>query len=567
DDARFFFAATGAYSAEAELQATLNAASEPISDDLNQHPLCRFPARYRWLEGQGLVDRSVRQALSCPEYQQWRTQVNATRLSLIFPAAYMNSPSSMYGHTFLRFDPADAEAGSLWLSWALNFGANITTDDNSLFYVYKGLFGGYPGQFNMMPYYRKIQEYNRMENRDMWEYPLNLTAAEVDQLLEHVWELKEINFDYFFFDENCSFQLLELLDLIRPDAQLTEGFDLHAIPADTVRAVVDAGIAGEVIYRPANRTRFDALSQSLSEQERQTVIRLSQTPLDPGELFDQQSPQRQQLLAQAGYDYLRLQQDGAVRDPDANRRSYQLLQMINARPSEPLAEPAMPTDPVDGHYSGLLRAGVGQRDHRNYGLLGYRIAYQDLLDADEGFPRGAELAMGELALRHYAGGTLKLELLELLSIRSFSPRDALFKPWSWQVKAGLERVYSNTEHPDNLVAQVTGGGGVSYGFNQQQSTLFGLLTGRFEINDRFSDPLAVGLGANLGLRHDFGPLQALAETELMQLSSGSLRRQFELGGQYNLTPQQGVRASWSYRRHDDGQQDNSVTLEYRHYLQ
>ena len=113
-------------------------------------------------------------------------QVDAVSVTLVFPAAYMNSPSSMYGHTFLRFDPRQSESGSLWLSWALNFGANIDSDDSSLLYAYKGLFGGYPGQFNMMPYYRKIQEYNRMENRDMWEYPLNLAAEEVDQLLEHL---------------------------------------------------------------------------------------------------------------------------------------------------------------------------------------------------------------------------------------------------------------------------------------------------------------------------------------------------------------------------------------------
>ncbi|MEH6825116.1 MAG: DUF4105 domain-containing protein [Motiliproteus sp.] len=458
DDPGFFLAATGAGSAERELQATLNAADQVSSEDPNAHPLCRFPARYRWLEETGQLPTGIRQGLDCPDYNAWRTRVNATRLSLIFPAAYMNSPSSMYGHTLLRFDPPESASESLWLSWALNFGANINSADNSILYVYKGLFGGYPGQFNMMPYYRKIQEYNRMENRDMWEYPLDLSAAEVDRLLEHVWELKEVNFDYFFFDENCSFQLLELLDLIRPEARLTQGFDLHAIPADTVRAVVRAGIAGEVIYRPANRTQFDALVATLSPREQHAVVRLSQAPASPTAFFTQLPAPKQSLLAQAGYDYLRLQKDGEVRDEEANKRSYQLLQMINQLPRVAVPQAKKPADPVDGHFSGLARIGMGQRDQRTYGVLGYRAAYQDLLDADAGFPRGAQLQMGALELRHYSGGTLKLESLELVSIRSLSLRDRLFQPWSWQAKAGLERVYTDTQNSDSLVSQITAGG-------------------------------------------------------------------------------------------------------------
>jgi len=566
DDRRFFLSAAARPTAAEELHATLAGARLPVADDPNRHPGCRFPARYRWLQEQGLLTADDGPAISCPDYQQWRQQVSAERVSLIFPAAFMNSPSSMYGHTFLRFDPANAAAGSLWLSWALNFGANISTEDNSLLYAYKGLFGGYPGQFNMMPYYRKIQEYNRMENRDMWEYPLDLSAAEVDRLLEHVWELKEVNFDYFFFDENCSFQLLELLDLVRPDAHLTAAFEWHAIPADTVRAVVNAGMVEGVAYRPANQTRFDALAATLTDAERDLLVRLSRQPTDSAADFERLPAERQRLLVQGAYDYLRLAQDGGVRDADANRRSYQLLQRINRQPAAPLPAPETPTDPVLGHYSGLARAGLGRRAGVMFTELGFRAAYQDLLDADQGFPAGSQLEMGELGLRLYAGGNLKPERFDLVSIRSLPPRSALFQPWSWQVQAGYERVYSDADWRDNGVAQVTGGGGLSYAANRQRTTLFGLLTGRLEFNDRFADPLALGLGLDLGARHDFGALQGIAELNLLQLSNGQLRRQFDLGAQYHLTRQSGVRAGFSRRHHDDGRVDHALLIEYRHHL-
>lgn len=84
--------------------------------------------------------------------------------------------------------------------------------------------GGYPGLFALVPYQEKLSEYRSLENRDLWEYRLNLTQAETERMVEHVWELKQIKFDYFFFDENCSYRLLELLQVARPSLRLTGQF-------------------------------------------------------------------------------------------------------------------------------------------------------------------------------------------------------------------------------------------------------------------------------------------------------------------------------------------------------
>jgi hypothetical protein len=58
---------------------------------------------------------------------------------------------------------------------------------------------------------------------------LDLTPVEIDRLLRHAWELQGIYARYFFFDENCSFNLLYLLDVARPSLRLTAhmpGFEL-----------------------------------------------------------------------------------------------------------------------------------------------------------------------------------------------------------------------------------------------------------------------------------------------------------------------------------------------------
>ena len=56
--------------------------------------------------------------------------------------------------------------------------------------------------------------------------------------MAHVWELGHNMARYFFFSKNCSYILLEILDAIRPSLKLSEEFPFHAIPLDTIKAVV-----------------------------------------------------------------------------------------------------------------------------------------------------------------------------------------------------------------------------------------------------------------------------------------------------------------------------------------
>src|SRR5690606_33177830 len=136
DDAQFFLAEQGAHDPQAELRATLAALYAPLSD-ADQHAQCRYPARTRWLREQLQLDDLP--AVTCSEYEAWLADVNPHSTVLVFPAAYLNSPSSMFGHTLLRIDPPDFAQSTAMLSYALNFGAYIEGSDNSILYAWKGL--------------------------------------------------------------------------------------------------------------------------------------------------------------------------------------------------------------------------------------------------------------------------------------------------------------------------------------------------------------------------------------------------------------------------------------------
>src|SRR4030095_4167889 len=102
-----------------ELEATLTAfRGPPVPLDPNrleqsQHPQCRFPARWAFLKQALAIDPARFPDQPCPMYGRWRQARAAEKVSLIYASAYLNSPASMYGHTFLRISRATGEGNPL----------------------------------------------------------------------------------------------------------------------------------------------------------------------------------------------------------------------------------------------------------------------------------------------------------------------------------------------------------------------------------------------------------------------------------------------------------------------
>ena len=560
-DKKFFLAADGNEHPDHELAATVQALYAPASAG-EQHAQCVYPARTRWLKAQlNLTDLPT---VDCAEFKQWFKDVSPHSAVMIFPAAYLNSPSSMFGHTLLRIDQADVQSDKTsLLSYAINFGAYIEGSDNSILYAWKGLMGGYPGLFALVPYQEKLSEYRSLENRDLWEYRLNLTQQETARMVEHVWELKQIKFDYFFFDENCSYRLLELLQVARPSLRLTEQFPLTAIPTDTVKAVKEAGLVESIQYRPSRERELLSRAAPLTDEEQQWVLKVS---ADQKQLqapaFKAQPRDRQALIIDAAYRLERYRANGQERDPARAQRSFELLRAINQNPAPELDIP-QPGLPEDGHESRTWQAGLGTRGDKAFGEYGLRMAYHDLNDNAESFPLGAQIEILQLKLRQYEGNDWQLQQLDLATIRSLTPRNELLQPLSWQVTGGLERVPG--KHDDEtLVSHVNGGGGGTW---QLGDDLLGFALGtvRVEHNNDFAGFIAPAAGFNTGLlwKNPLGNFSLEAKGDYF--TNGEVRRGLSLNQQWELSRNLGLRLSAQREFSHLATPENEVMLEVKWY--
>ncbi|WP_047279042.1 Lnb N-terminal periplasmic domain-containing protein [Pseudomonas lundensis] len=560
-DEKFFIAPDGAQHPDAELRATVEALYSPLSLG-DKHPQCVYPARTRWLKAQlNLTDLPP---APCAEFTQWFKDVAPHSTVMIFPAAYLNSPSSMFGHTLLRIDQADVQSNkTALLSYAINFGAYIEGSDNSILYAWKGLAGGYPGLFALVPYQEKLSEYRSLENRDLWEYRLNLTPEETQRMVEHVWELKQIQFDYFFFDENCSYRLLELLQVARPGLQLTTQFPLTAIPTDTVKAVKEAGLVESIEYRPSRERELLDRAKALDPEEQQWVLQVSadQKQLQNPD-FKALPGARQALIIDAAYRLERYRANGLERDTDRSQRSFELLRAINQNPA-PQLHVEKPELPENGHQSRTWQVGVGSRDDKAFGEYGLRMAYHDLNDNAPGFPLGAQIEILQLKLRQYEGNHWQIQQLDLANIRSLTPRNDLLKPWSWQVGGGLERVLG--KHGDEtLVSHVNGGAGGTWQLADEVLG-FALGTVRVEHNNDFAAFVSPAAGFNTGVlwRNPIGNLSLEAKGDYF--TNGEIRRTLSLNQQWELSRNLGLRLTAQREFSHLTSPVNEVMLEVKWY--
>jgi Domain of unknown function (DUF4105) len=571
DDKRFFLSEQGRRDPLLELQATLQAFI--ASPDNTQ---CRFVARRLWLAEQ-LPELAVTWSrVSCKEYSQWRETLSTQKVVLVFASSYLNSPSSMYGHTFLRFDPVGIEQGAPLLSYALNFGAVVGAEDNGMLYAYRGLVGGYPGLFSAHPYYEKVKEYSRMDNRDLWEYQLNLNNDEIDRMMAHIWELDKINFQYYFFDENCSFRLMELLDVARPGHRLATKFPLVAIPIDTVRAADDAGMVEKVVYRPSNRTRLLYKINKLSPALQQMALELA----DDGGIisspeFTALNDDLQRTVIEVAYSYLRDKHNVGGRDKAVAKRSYQLLQALHKRAdsikaleNEKALIAARPLSPELGHKTTLVGVTAGfEGGHHRGDEGGYidvegRMAYHDLLDNIEGYPKDTSLNMGRMVIRFKEDQSAQLQRFDVLEITSLSTRNQFFKPLSWQVNAGLERQWTNGK--DELVSQVNGGAGWTQS-SPWGGRMFTLVKSRVEYNPGFEKNLDIALGFSAGAFWQGSQGSTMVQIESLRFTDDVDRHEVRLEHQLVLDKDAGLRFHVK-RSLNDSDGVNEAGISYRHYF-
>jgi len=414
----------------------------------------------------------------------------------------MNSPASMFGHTLLIINTAYE---SKLVSYAINYSAS-SNETNGFVFAFKGIFGFYEGYFSIMPYYEKLQEYNDIDQRDIWEYHLDFNREEITGMLMALWEMENMHSYYYFFDENCSYTLLFLLEAARPSLHLTDQFRPWVMPIDTVKVVLTSGIVTSVNCRISKASRIKYMASLMDEKNQNLALNVLEGTITASDIIDKNLS----LQEKTGILDLvteNLQYRYSKKDLSKDEYAGIFLDTLSSRSklgnaAEIKFETSDLIPPEKGHDSNRFGIGLGIREDRFFQEINLRPAYHELIDDDDGYLPGSQIEFCNISLRYYSrDNNFDLESFDLVNIVSLSARDKFFKPISWKVGAGMTEGQIIPDGPAGILSYFEVGGGFAY-----KNDLFGLSYILIETDMDFGKSLnngyAIGWGGTIGLLKD-----------------------------------------------------------------
>lgn len=451
---KIFILENGYRDPQAELLATIDLILTKPSEQ------CRFLARTAWLKK--VLELPPELLAPCPEQSEWKNRLGAQEIYIIFASADLNSLGSNFGHTFLRVhNPKNIQNLDL-LDYGINYAASTGEDDGALFAL-KGLFGFYPGFYSMLPYHQKMREYTNLEGRDLWEYKLNLTPEQVEFIIDHLLEIDDSHAEYYFLKDNCSRQILELIEVARPDLNLSSRFRDTTIPLDTLKALNDNGLLSKERLRLSLQTEWRESYKFLDSRQKEVLKVLSENQ-DIRTLDSMPAEEKAETL-DAALSYLTIQDYRLKKDSKEAKYTLSVARAQLAMPS--LQSEIKKTSPLSSSDSQAAYLGYGKYDDQEFYRFKYRRAFHDLLSSDSGSIPFSHLEVLSAEFRYFSEApSVDLSHFVLAKLLSTSPINALDTPTSWQVDIGTK---------PRLSPYVNLGYGYSYDLNLFEGTRATLL--------------------------------------------------------------------------------------------
>lgn len=591
DSPEFFLSANGQQDSAAELDAMLVVLAQELTATAgssngtgsskaqadNVSVLCRFPARVKWLTDTLNLDISKLQA-SCPELDAWMTELDPEQLSVIFAQEYLDNPISAFGHTLLRIDsPASAKDFSqIHHAYALNDTVDGDKKDNFAIFAVKAVSGGYNNTIEIDPYPKKLADYLQDDERDTWTYQLALTPSEVQQIMLHVWETKDLALPYYFTTDNCASEILRLIDVVRPNQHLLSQLPYVVIPSDVVNLLKDEDLLASNRYTPAD--------SSVRQAQLNKVHQAAKVNHE-----------------QLGYQDISKDDINKIKSADLNLSSSM---SADGQTLLPPTIAAANNNPLDRHPLQRAQIGVGQRGDNSYIDVGLRAGFHDTLDRTTGFDQFFDLEGLEATLRFYDTDngnnndkanqpkSVELQNFTLIRGRSFNPVNSAQKGKTWGASVEATRINDGSQQDGtgHLVGSTTLEYGKSWAFGTPRTDSSALVTGEMppqlcytfatgavQAGRGINKGYRVGAGVNAGCLYQINnQLRAQAELQLPYWYHGSsdeadVRTHYwqpitTLGLQYDIDKKQALRINVSYDWQDRIDANDDINLAYMRYF-
>lgn len=440
------------FSPQRELDATLAQLYGPQS----AQAVCRFPARYLWL--QRTLSLPPLSLAHCQTLQEFIDRAPADRISLVFASENLSQPSSMMGHLFLKV--AGQRQDGTEVAHAIAFFTDTATANLPKLF-YDSMVVGKRGYFVLTPFQDEVQLYAVDEQRSLWEYELQLDAFSRQLMQAHMHELRQTRITYFFQDYNCATLVKHIVALAAP--QMLDGREWWTTPKGVVQRAQEAGLVASSTVTTPSRWRVRTLREGLSASQVDTVREQVEQRTVPETVPPATNVQQGFLtleLARAYNSHLLEQkritrsdwQAYATQLDEARQRNYEGLELHTDERKNPVNAPPERQISLGWQYSG------GARHLR----LGLQPVSHALIDDNRQLFSESELRLFDSAwLVETHSGRVRLDHFTLYAVESLLPREAMTGGLSGRFKIGVER-QPQLGSTDKKALLIEGAGGYTW---------------------------------------------------------------------------------------------------------
>lgn len=541
DNPEFFLSKNGQTNPVAELRETI--ALFKSNDKKDEAQKCLMPSRYKFLQKNNV---EVQAFPKCAEYEKFIDDLKPSGITLLFTNAYMNNPSSLYGHTMFRIDTS--RKGTQMLAHGATHGA-YAVDNNGFLYALKGVWGGYNGSYMVKPYYDVINTYNNIENRDIWEYSLDISTEELNFFVAHLWEIGNTHTSYYFFTRNCSYMLMETLDAVRPSLKLASKFPLQTIPVDTLKAVYSQrDLVKSIKYRPSRQAKINYRISQMNEKQYEAFL---DTVKNQNWNYENLQNDEKADVLETSYQYIQYQYVAEELDlKEYRKRSFQALKARNKiEVKEYFKELDEGKNPVESHESMRASVGIGTSNGRGFQEVSYRPAYNSLTDDNFGLLSGSEINFLNISARHYDNDDkYVLQSFDIVGIKSLFPMSDLFSPYSYNIQAGINREMNPQNEEEGYVFNLSVAGGMSHKI-ADGVLVYGMVNNHAAYGGFLPHNQWVGMGFVGGTYVDLGKFRLLAEVEKVFATSHFADKvKYKAEAVYGLTRNTAMALDYTYHQ-------------------
>lgn len=383
---------------------------------------CLSPARSKWITDQFDIGLKLDQKAfhKCPLLKHYLQDKAADSLSYLYIGAYITNPASIMGHGLLLLKD---KTKSYVINNAVDYSAIVPSDAGPITYAINGMAGGFPGRFAVTPLFTKLKTYLKLENRDLWDFELELTKEEVFMANLAIYELRsKAIFEYYFFDQNCGMLLLSIVDIVRPELNLIQELPVIVLPNRIPSLLKRKKLIRSINYRPSYKEKLVRSFKELTHKDQvklRKIIKINEVA----------SPIKD--LANTLLEYLdyRSSKKGKLSQKEEKLFNEVALYFIergitlpkNKKPT-PLTSKDAP--PLTSHDLFYVQTSLGRQkrgDEKNYVDLTLRPFTHDLTESDAGYVKYSEIHFLKANFRLRESEKPILQRLDLMTFSQVPP--------------------------------------------------------------------------------------------------------------------------------------------------